>query len=150
MDVSPLAGLCSCPRVTATCAQSPANWLRMTRVGSSPEEKNSRLGMCVALLTVSAPVRRIGHNCCAHRAISIHREMRGGSRIWVNPTFMIVGRHFRSTPTNRHPQSRAACLKRATSRLMQCSNTLCYSITWSAWAPSDCGLSGRAPSQSYY
>ena len=39
MDESPLAGLCSCRRVTATCAQSPAKWLRMTSVGSSPEEK---------------------------------------------------------------------------------------------------------------
>ena len=79
MDESPLAGLCSCPRVTATCAQSPANWLRMTSIGSSPEEK-SRLGMqagyvcCVADKSrmeplVSAPVRCIGHSCCAHRAI---------------------------------------------------------------------------------
>src|SRR5258705_10650622 len=30
---------------------------------------------------VSAPVRRIGHSCCAHRAISTHREMRGGSLV---------------------------------------------------------------------
>src|SRR5258705_12005975 len=49
-DESPLAGLCSCPRVTATCAQAPADWLRMTSV-----KFPGRLGMqaryCVALLT---------------------------------------------------------------------------------------------------
>jgi hypothetical protein len=60
-------------------------------IGSPSEEKSrgSELGYCVALLTnrahgtalVSAQVRRIGHSCCAHRAISIHRETRGGSPI---------------------------------------------------------------------
>jgi hypothetical protein len=65
MDESPLAGLCSCPRVTATCAQSPTKWLRMTSVGSSPEEKIQAGYVCSVAdksrmePLVFAPVRRI-------------------------------------------------------------------------------------------
>jgi hypothetical protein len=61
MDQSPLAGLGSCPSVTATCAQSPLNWLRMT--SESGQKGIHRWHMAAGYCgesTVEAFLKRVG------------------------------------------------------------------------------------------